>query len=484
VYESNSPTRAEFDPLDYLYKWYLWCWAFGDLARDRPCITIPDDHDVYQGNLWGAGGRRAERQDDGGYTRPPEFVNLVQKTQTSHLPDPFDPTPVEQGIGVYYCALNVGPISLAVLEDRKFKSSPTVMVPEGKAVNGWFQNPDFNPAEGADVPGATLLGERQLDFLSHWAADWSHGARIKAVLSQTLFSNVATIPKKASSGAVLPETRIFAPDEYPDDWKLAADADSNAWPQTGRNRALREMRRGLAVHICGDQHLGSTIQYGIETWRDGPYAVCVPSIANFWPRRWYPPEPGANRRPGMPRYTGDYRDGFGNRMTVLAVSNPTATGLRPAGLYDQAPGYGIIRFSIPERTVTIACWPRWEDPGAPGARPYPGWPITIHQEQNDGRPARAYLPLLRVRGLDDPVVQVIEEASGDILYTLRISGDTYRPKVFRDGLYTLKVGDPDTTGMKTFPGLRARKAETSDVLEISFGKEKRMARGRKKENPG
>ncbi|NIR43692.1 MAG: hypothetical protein GWM93_16525, partial [Gemmatimonadetes bacterium] len=38
--------------LDYLYKWYLWCWAFRELTAEIPTVTIPDDHDVYQGNLW------------------------------------------------------------------------------------------------------------------------------------------------------------------------------------------------------------------------------------------------------------------------------------------------------------------------------------------------------------------------------------------------------------------------------------------------
>ena len=60
VYEGASPTfpDKEYAYLDYLYKWYLWAWAFRDVTKDRPTITIPDDHDVYQGNIWGNGGRR------------------------------------------------------------------------------------------------------------------------------------------------------------------------------------------------------------------------------------------------------------------------------------------------------------------------------------------------------------------------------------------------------------------------------------------
>ncbi len=468
VYEGASPTRPEIHPLDYLYKWYLWCWAFRDLAKDRPCICIPDDHDVYQGNLWGAGGRKAKNQDDGGYTRLPEFVNLVQRTQTSHLPDPYDPEPVEQRIEVYYCAMNFGPLSLAILEDRKFKSSATVMVPEGRVVNGWFQNPDFDPAKKADVPGAILLGRRQLDFLHDWASDWSQGARMKAVLSQTLFSNVATLPPQGTSDGVLPQTDIFEPDVYPEDWKLAADADSNAWPQTGRNKAIREMRRGFAVHICGDQHLGSTIQYGVEEWGESSYALCVPSIANFWPRRWFPPHPGKNRKPGMPRYTGDYLDGFGNRMTVYAVSNPALTGLERADLYDRAPGYGIVTFDTEQRKITLACWPRWQDPSAPDARPYPGWPITISQEDNYNRRARAYLPTIKIEGLAEPVIQVIDEETKEIVYSLRIQGDTFRPKVFRTGTYSIIVGDPDSTEMKKLEKIQTFGEGQEKTIIVSF----------------
>jgi len=468
VYEGASPTRPERTALDYLYKWYLWCWAFRDLARDRPCICIPDDHDVYHGNLWGAGGRRAASQDDGGYTMPAEFVNMVQRTMTSNLPDPYDPSPVEQGIGVYYCAMNYGGISFAVVEDRKFKSSPTVVVPEGKVENGWFQNPNFDPAKEADVPGATLIGDRQLRFLQDWAADWSHGAEMKAVLSQTLFSNLATLPSDAPSDRVVPRLAIVPVGAYPPDDKRVADADSNGWPQTGRNNALREMRRGFALHICGDQHLGSTIQYGVDDWRDAGFALCVPSVGNFFPRRWFPPEPGLNRELGTPRYTGDYYDGFGNRMTVHAVSNPHAYGHEPAALYERAPGYGIVKFNKDDRTITIECWPRWEDPSKAGATQYPGWPVTIKQTDNYGRKAVAYLPTLNTSGLTDPVVQIVDESDGEIVYTLRIKGASFRPRVFKRGTYTITVSDPDLGKSRTFQAVQSMSPERHEELEVTF----------------
>ena len=72
--------------------------------KDRPTICIPDDHNVGHGNLWGAGGKQSFDSGgaDGGYLFPPEFVRMVERQQTWNLPDPYDPTPVQQGIGVYY----------------------------------------------------------------------------------------------------------------------------------------------------------------------------------------------------------------------------------------------------------------------------------------------------------------------------------------------------------------------------------------------
>ncbi len=439
---------------DYLYKWYRWCWSFGELTRERPTIVVPDDHDVYHGNIWGAGGKKAEAkdglsaQDSGGYVMSPRFVNAVHRTQTSHLPEPVDPAPALQDISVYFTRLEYAGVSFAILSDRQFKSAPAVAIPDGKVKNGWFQNPDFDPVTQADVPGAKLLGDRQLEFLREWALDWSRKAWMKVALSQTIFTNLATLPVEAKSGSVTPSLPIQKPGGYAEGEKHAADTDSGGWPQSGRNRALRELRRARAVHIAGDQHLGATLRYGIDDFRDAGYAFSTPSIANTWPRRWFPAEPGANRDEGTPRYCGDFRDGFGNAMTVYAVANPEQTGREPARLYDRAPGYGILRFGREDRSITIECWPRWIDPSKPGAKPFEGWPIRIQQTDNDGRTPVAWLPKIRFESLVSPVVHVVDEASGEVLYATRVNGREFQPGVFAKGTYTLRYGDPDASGGK------------------------------------
>jgi len=494
IYETVGGYGCQRSPLDmaaldYLRKWYLFGWAYGELLRDRPCVAIPDDHDVYHGNLWGAGGRPtaketergaggsplhpeargsgAAEQDSGGYRMPPAWVNMVQRTQTSHLPDPFDPEPADQGIGVYFCRMNYGGISFAVLEDRKFKSPPRVLLPEAEVWNGWALNESFDAAQGGDVDGAVLLGGRQLAFLDDWAADWSHGAWMKVVLSQTIFANVATLPAGAASDKVVPRLRILHKGDYPRDDLPVADMDSNGWPQSGRNRALRAMRRGFAFHIAGDQHLGSTIQYGVDSWGDAPFALCVPSISNFWPRRWCPAAPGQGRARGAPPYTGRFVDGFGNRMTVHAAANPLFTGLEPSNLHDRATGYGIARFDKRSRKVTVECWPRWADPSEPGAKPYDGWPVVFHQEENYGREPIGFLPPIDVTGAIDPVVQVIDEATGAIVYTLRIEGRSWKAKVFEEGRYSIRISDPNRGAMKVVEHLEPGTG-TGESLSVEF----------------
>jgi hypothetical protein len=476
VYEGASPTRADFEnPYeDYLYKWYLWLWAFRDLTAETPSVAIPDDHDVFHGNVWGAGGRAtppglsgAEAQDQGGYKLPADWVNMVQRTQASHLPEPWDRTPADQGIEVYFTDILYGGVSFAVLEDRKFKSPPKLLLPEADVWNGWSQNPDFHAPSQADAPGASLLGERQEAFLDAWAEDWTDGTWMKVVLSQTIFANVATIPADASNGSVIPSLPIPEPGVFVSGDKKAADMDSNGWPQAGRERAVRAMRKGFAVHLAGDQHLASTLQYGLDGFGNGSFALCVPSVANFWPRRWYPPEPGENRNPGDPLYTGDFRDGFGNPMTVFAVSNPASWGREPEDLHNRAPGYGIARFDRSSREVTLEAWPRWADP-AGGDEPYPGWPVRFNQLAAYGGPAFGFLPTLVVQGMENPVVQVVTEQGGEVLYTLRISGDRYTPRVFAPGSYTVRVGEPGTEAMRTFLGLGPT-ADSSRVLEVDLG---------------
>ena len=416
LYETNGGygiVRTPLQPaiLDYLHKWYLFGWSFGDLLRNQPSVHLPDDHDVYQGNIWGQGGRAAKRFEDGGYIMDPLWVNMVQRTQTAHLPDPYDPKPVQQGIGVYYTDLRCGRVSFAVLEDRKFKTGPS-----------------SRPGIVKNSAPASLLGPRQMSFLRDWAADWSH-CDMKATLSQTVFAQCHTHGGKENSA-------------------MGRDTDANGWPQAARNRALREIRKGFAFMYAGDNHLPTVAHHGIDDWEDAGVSFTVPSIAAGFPRAWWPAQPGSNRAQGAPEYTGRTLSPWGHPLTMLAAANPEAfvphRDTTPGDLrllQDKSSGFGLVRFNTDTRQITIECWKLLADPSDPDTAQYGDWPITIDQEMNYGRRAKAWLPTVEVSGLEDPVVQVIQQSPHEILYTLRINGQTFRPKVFETGSYTLRVGD-------------------------------------------
>jgi hypothetical protein len=385
------------------------------------------------------------------------------------MPDPVDPVPVLQNISVYYTDLHVGGISFAIVEDRKWKSAPKALLPESlKVINGWAECSRTVDPKILDVP-AELLGKRQLSFLNDWAGDWSDKTIIKSVISQTIFCTVATLPDSAQSDVVVGRLRITKKGEYPANDIPTQDMDSDGWPKQGRDEALRVIRKAFALHIAGDQHLASTVKYGIDSWGDASYAICVPSISNYFPRRWFPETPGKNRSKGQPENVGDFTDGFGNKMTVLAVANPVVTGITPARLYDRAAGYGIIKFNKKTREIELANWPRQTDPSMPDAKPYEGWPIRIFQDDNYSRKEVAWLPTLEISGITlPPVVKITDETTGELVYAIRAKGYTYRPKVFARGIYKIETGEPGTEQWKVLRNISSVDKDDSPIIRIDL----------------
>lgn len=339
----NSPTRrGARGELEFLYKYLLWLWSFRELTRRIPTIVLVDDHDVFQPNLWGAGGRAAPGGDiqAGGYTGSASFVNLVQRVQCGHNPRPFDPTPVARDIGVYYTSFTYGGVSWAVVEDRKFKTGP--------------ESPE---AESDPI----LLGARQEDFLRDWAT--RDPGLPKVMLSQTVYASVHT----DEAGAPV------------------ADQDTNGWPKPARDRALGLVKDAGAVMLAGDQHLGTLVRHGLDTFDDGPIQFTAPGGSTSF-QRWFEPA-GRLPRAGATPFTGEWTDAFGNRLLSLAVVNPSfsqadfrelhpdSNGFGDRGLKSE--GYGIVRVDPQARQYTFEAW-RWDsNPTDLAAEQYPGWPYVL-----------------------------------------------------------------------------------------------------------
>ncbi|MDD4269911.1 MAG: hypothetical protein PHO07_08350 [Pirellulales bacterium] len=420
-----------YDHKQHTAAWLLWGRQFREIIKDRPVVTIPDDHDVGHGNLWGEGGIVAESPagDTGGYFYPAEYVRMVERCQTWHLPDPADPRPVAQGITTYFTRLRVGGVDFAILEDRKFKTGPNGTIPRMGPRPDHIQEAGYDPKK-IDLPGLELLGDRQMAFLAEWGEDWT-GAVIKAALSQTAFCGAVHLHGSKQN-------------------RLLADLDCNGWPQAGRNKALAALRRVRACHLCGDQHLAAVVKHGIDRFRDGPYGFTSPAIINSYYARWWSPadeQAGANPIPGSPLpWTGDYLDGLYNPITMIAYANPAFDSMPEMRKSQRDPkailgdGYGLIRFNKRTGETTFECWPRYADVSQGDIAQYPGWPVTFQVEENDGRQVAGHLPELVFENAVDPVVQTIEEATGEVLYTLRIQGDRFRPHVYAPGKYSVKAG--------------------------------------------
>src|SRR5690606_15895966 len=296
--------------LSYLGKWYMFGWAFGNLMRDRPTLCTPDDHDVFQGNLWGEGGKaisfeeweKDKRDAYGGYVQTPNMVNVVAITQCGHLPAPFHPEPLKTGIKTWYTDVVYGRVSFAVVSDRMFKSGPE-RVRQGEDRIDHIKNPiSENQLED---PTLQFLGDPQVKFLNHWINDWE-GADMKVLLSQTIFANPATHHGR---------TKMF----------LYGDLDSGGWPTEKRNAVLGLIRKAFSFHINGDQHLPFLVQCSTDEARDAGWTFCTPAISTGYPR-WGQPDllkspPKDRPAHGLPN-TGSYEDVFGNINYVYAVGNP------------------------------------------------------------------------------------------------------------------------------------------------------------------
>ncbi len=426
-YESTGGygvTRQPIEPaiLDLLHKWYIHGWTWRELTKDRPSIAIPDDHDVYQGNIWGeAGAGKQKTQESGGYGMPVRWVNVVHRTQTSHHPAPHDPTPLERGISVYYGPMTYGGVSFAILADRMFKTGPEGVVPPTNGRGDHVTDPNFDP-KTADVEGAVLLGDRQLAFLKEWAEDWTD-AEMKAVVSQTIFTAMAT-------------------HHGPGHQRLIADYDANGWPQTGRRKALEIIRTCHAVHLAGDQHLPAVVQYGLDEHRDAAVAFAGPAVNVGYPRWWEPEQKGGGEKRAGLEHTGDYTDSFGNRLTVLAYKNGALAPKGPVLEYleQRASGIGLVRFDKSKRTIMFECWPFRADPTTD--EQMPGWPVQVSVADN-GPTSKTSTAAVEFEAPPEGsrYVARVERMDGELLYSVPVRGTTFSADVPEPGDYRVVLVD-------------------------------------------
>lgn len=461
---------------EYLRQWLLFGWAFSDLIKDRPSAVMPDARDFFQNKLWGESGRLVKTeeypdpvaaQDSGGFLMPPEFIDLVLATQLSHWPENDGRAASEAEADPYFREIRYAGLSLAAVCDRAFKSAPAPLLPEAQIRNGWASNRNFDLKKQAGLKSARLLSQAQLKLLKRWAEDWSDGVWMKALLSQSLWVSLLTLPEGQSEEEALRQLQPLKPGEIPPDDRPAADFMSGGWPQPARDEVIGILRQAFAVHLCGSGGPPAALRYGLEKPGDAVWAFLPPPIVAGQAVRWMPGPAGRSAVARTGEVPGIFEDAFGNKFRLEAVTNPLEGKAGQAGRGSS--GYGLVIVNRAERRIMLDCLVRPEN--TPGAQPqsFPGWPIAFHQLDNDSRKPAAYLPLLQFRGISDPVVQVVDEKSRATVYALRIKGTEFRPQVFRSGSYTIRCGEPGTSAWKEIKGIPSLPAGVRKSLVIELG---------------
>ena len=457
VYSGNQVNRAqpvEWDEdkpeqayLDYLYRWYLFCWTHQDLTRNRPSLILPGPQDLYQDSLWGETDlKQGEnfRASRGGYKMPAPFINMVQRTQAGHLPPPHDPSPNKQGIPALYTDLVYGGISFAFIEARKFKTPPGETAAE-------------------DYRADTLYGERQLQFLHEWTKDWSQ-TDMKAVVSQEALTCLYTQRPPAMQKEKNTAMAVFPEDRDTRDLHKAKNRNTNGWPSAGRNKALREIRKAHALMITGGNNPAHLIQHGLQTWGDASYAFGLPQATSQNSRGWYLTDTAHTHRMDRIPYTGNFHDGFGNLVSIKALTNPLQKNQ-----FTQKPmrgtGFGTVRFNRSEFKITAAAWPFSKNPAY--ASPYPGWPISFQMEENYPKPEEKFLPQILTKGLNKkPVFMVFRASRDQLVYARRANDSIFQPRVFANTFYNLIVGSPEEKKMDTLRNLQPVRLKKHIILDF------------------
>jgi len=155
-------------------------------------------------------------------------------------------------------------------------------------------------------------------------------------------------------------------------------------------------------------------------------------------------------------------------MTVLAVADGShqPRQLVLEKLHDKTSGLGLVRFDKPNRKITVECWPLLADVTKPDTQ-FRGWPLTFDMQDSYRRRADWQLPRLEFPGIENAVVEVRDENSGELVYVLRMRQRSWQPLVFAPGKYTVSVSLPETGMTKNLCGLEAVERNETQ-LEIWF----------------
>jgi len=435
----NLPTTVRSDTsdevyLDYLYKWYLFCWAHGDLTRNTPSIILPGPGDLYRKPLHVPDTAEFRQTALSSHHMPASFINMVQNSQTGHLPLPHDPTPNDQGIPAFYTDLQYGGLDLAIIETNKFPGETTSQA---------------SKEQNTPLAEELILGQRQLRFLKKWIEKWE-GAHIKAVISHSSLTG-------DGFQSPLPEK------EKPSGITRSLDEDKDDHPEPEWRKALKIIRKAQALSITSGKPSAYALHYGIHRKGDASYEFGFPPLS----------PPSAKIKKDVPsrhptyQTTNSQHTQFRYRtpLSDLRKEERDSSKQLPGEKQFPATGYGIVHFDITHQKIELSVWPGRAD--REKREPYRGWPFTLRVEDNYLQKPAGYLPEIITKGLSHkPIYKLYHDNDTELIYARRAKDSLFRPPVYDESVFTLLVGSPEENRMDTLRNLVPVKMKKQIILDF------------------
>jgi hypothetical protein len=73
-----------------------------------------------------------------------------------------------------------------------------------------------------------------------------------------------------------------------------------------------------------------------------------------------------------------------------------------------------------------------------------------------------------LQGIENPVVQVSNQETGELIYSIRISTSNFKPKVFEKGKYEVSIMNPEDGHIKVIDDLDSILPDDNKTLTVSF----------------
>jgi alkaline phosphatase D len=425
----------------YYVQWLLFLNTYHNLLSEVPAILLPGKLDVNQEKIWGNQGEKKNNypidsifpsvyrnkeyqwhQQQGGYLMRNEYINYVYELQTAHIP--FD-TKFNDSNPVATGSINYQGIDIALLESYYYKTSPEGIFGDTEIYNG-IPRKRWTSAKTFDVENATIYGKQQIEFLENWAKNWQESS-LKIMLSQEPKYAMATYPDSFFYISEYPELPNIVGNES-DKIKLK-DLSFNSWPQAERNKVIEILRSNHILDISGTDNIGAVVIQGVNRWGDANYSFDVPSVSPISSYRWTPEQTKYGSPEDYDKNCGDYFDSFLNRLRILAVVNTENKS-------GEVQYYGKLEFSPENGSIQLYCKASTKE----GTQNIDGWPIKLSIADNYNRPARNYLPPIKIENDNtNKRIVTVKDDNGEIVYSLPINGKTFTPKVFERGTYSMEI---------------------------------------------